>query len=100
MINLAAEPKHTQIPMKKLLSFTFAIALSVTIISCGQSKEEKTADSLQVDSIAKGSDDDANHFIDSINRTDSMNNVITLRIGDSLRHVREVDSIAKLKKKK
>lgn len=95
--NLAAELKHTQTPMKNLLSFTFAAALTVTMISCGPSADEKTADSLQVDSIAKGADDDADRMIDSINRADSINNAIMMRVADSIKHA---DSIAKLKKGK
>ncbi len=85
--------------MKNLLSFTFAAALCLSVISCGPSEEEKTADSLHLDSTAKDMADEGQRMIDSINRVDSLSNARNIVIGDSLRHVREADSIAKLKKK-
>ena len=85
--------------MKNLLSFTFAAALCLSVISCGQSEKEKTADSLHLVSTAKDMADEGQRMIDSINRVDSMNNANNQRVADSLRLVREADSIAKLKKK-
>ncbi len=85
--------------MKNLLSFTFAAALCLSVISCGPSEKEKTADSLHLDSTAKDMADEGQRMIDSINRVDSMNNANNQRVADSLRLVREADSIAKLKKK-
>jgi hypothetical protein len=95
LFNLAAEPKHTQTPMKNFLSFTFAAAFTIAMISCGPSEEEKKADSLEVDSTAKGMQSDADRMIDSMNRADSINNAIMMRVADSIRNA---DSLAKLKK--
>lgn len=82
--------------MKKFLSFTFAAALTISMISCGPSEEEKTADSLVVDSTKKGMDNDADHMIDSMNRADSINNAMMKHTADSIHYA---DSVAKLKKK-
>ena len=81
--------------MKNFLSFTFAVALTIAMISCGPSAEEKTADSLEVDSTAKGMQSEADRMIDSMNRADSINSAIMMRVADSIRNA---DSLAKLKK--
>jgi hypothetical protein len=82
--------------MKNLLSFTFAAALAFSVVSCGPSDEEKKADSLEVDSTAKGMDNEADRMIDSINRVDSINTANMKRVADSIRNA---DSLANLKKK-
>lgn len=95
LFNLAAEPKYTQTPMKNFLSFTFAAVFTIAMISCGPSEEEKKADSLEVDSTAKGMQSDADRMIDSMNRADSINTANMVRVADSIRNA---DSLAKLKK--
>ncbi len=82
--------------MKKFLAITFVAALTLSINSCGPSAEEKKADSLTVDSTAKGMTNEADRMIDSMNKADSMNNVMMKHVQDST-HM--ADSIAKLKKK-
>lgn len=81
--------------MKNFLTFTFAAALTISMISCGPSEEEKKADSLELDSTAKGMDNEADRLIDSINREDSINNANMIRIADSIHNA---DSLSKLKK--
>ena len=81
--------------MKNFLSFTFAAALTISMISCGPSEEEKKEDSLVVDSTAKGMQSDADRMIDSMNRADSINNAMMQHVADSIRNA---DSLAKLKK--
>ncbi|MEO5644500.1 MAG: hypothetical protein ABIQ40_02250 [Bacteroidia bacterium] len=84
--------------MKNLLLFTFATALSVTMISCGQSADEKKADSLQVDSISKSADNDADRMIDSINRADSINTANLKRVADSIHMADSMNAMKKGKK--
>ena len=82
--------------MKKILAFTFAAALTMTMVSCGPSEEEKKADSMEVDSTRKGMQSDADRMIDSMNRVDSINNAMLKHTADS---IKMADSLAKLKKK-
>jgi hypothetical protein len=83
--------------MKKILAFTFAAALTTTMISCGPSADEQKKDSLEVDSTKRGMADEAQHMIDSINRVDSINNANMKRTADS---IKMADSMANLKNKK
>ncbi|CAN5824638.1 hypothetical protein BH11BAC7_BH11BAC7_04060 [soil metagenome] len=84
--------------MKNLLLFTFATALSVTMISCGPSAEEKKADSLQLDSTKNEMADEGERMIDSINRQDSINNAIMMRVADSIRMADSMNAMKKGKK--
>lgn len=81
--------------MKNFLSFAFVAALTIGMVSCGPSDEEKKADSLEVDSTAKGMQSDADRMIDSMNRADSINNAMMKRTADS---IKMADSLAKMKK--
>jgi hypothetical protein len=81
--------------MKNFLAFTFATALTITMVSCGPSADEKKADSLEVDSTRKEMKSTEELMIDSMNRADSINTANMTRIADSIRN----DSIAKSKKK-
>ncbi|CAN5359000.1 hypothetical protein BH09BAC5_BH09BAC5_02280 [soil metagenome] len=81
--------------MKHLLALTFAFTLTFSMISCGPSDADKKADSLEVDSTAKAIDNDADRMIDSMNRADSINNLMQKHIQDSA-HL--ADSMKNLKK--
>ena len=82
--------------MKKILAFTFAATLTMAMISCGPSAEEKKADSLHVDSTHKEMKSTEDRMIDSMNRADSINNAMMKHTADS---IKMADSLAKLKKK-
>lgn len=65
--------------MKKALSLVFASLMITTFVACGQSAEDKKKDSMQMDSVAKETDQTADMLIqqmerenDSINRADSI----------------------------
>jgi hypothetical protein len=58
--------------------------------------QKKKADSLEVDSTAKGMNDEADRMIDSINRADSLATIALKHTADSIHNA---DSLAKLKKK-
>lgn len=58
--------------MKKGLSILFAAALLTGFVSCGPSAEDKKADSLLQDSLAKEADATGDWLIDSMMRADSI----------------------------
>ncbi len=58
--------------MKRLLIPALALSLSAATTSCNPSAEDRKNDSLASDSQAKDLEQDANFFIDSMNRADSI----------------------------
>lgn len=58
--------------MKRFLLPAFALSLTLGFVSCTPSAEDRKNDSLASDSQAKDLEQDANFFIDSMNRADSI----------------------------
>ncbi|MCX6310614.1 MAG: hypothetical protein NT084_03160 [Bacteroidetes bacterium] len=81
--------------MKTIIAFAFATTLCLSAISCGQSKTDIKADSLQNDSTQKEMNNTGDHMIDSMNAANDAANKAQKK-ADSI-HL--ADSLAKLKKK-
>lgn len=74
MTTLAPQTVDKISHMKRIFTLLFASLLVSGFVACGMSEEEKKADSLQQDSVAKEADATADMLIEQMERqNDSMN---------------------------
>lgn len=68
MTTLAPQTVDKNSHMKRIFTLLFASMLVTGFVACGMSEEEKKADSLQQDSVAKEADATADMLIEQMER--------------------------------